>query len=185
MWNTYLWLIAAVKFRYPLSYNVKLNIGVGSDLDVYRNCICIWTDQQWEDFYHEWYRKGPGNYSSGSKRYIWKNSNGNGTMTLPLGCHYIWCSTYWEVNLLTFPTLYSQMSDREFLIRVSYMEIYNEEINDLFAVENQKLQIHESLEVGFWNLLCNFNEFSYIYWITFFFPSCSVVYLFLASRRKL
>ncbi|KAF2324234.1 hypothetical protein GH714_010965 [Hevea brasiliensis] len=38
------------------------------------------------------------------------------------------------------------MSDREFLIRVSYMEIYNEEINDLFAVENQKLQIHESLE---------------------------------------
>lgn len=40
-----------------------------------------------------------------------------------------------------------QMSDREFLIRVSYMEIYNEEINDLFAVENNKLPIHESLEV--------------------------------------
>ncbi|KAI3672691.1 hypothetical protein L6452_38788 [Arctium lappa] len=39
-------------------------------------------------------------------------------------------------------------TDREFLIRVSYMEIYNEEINDLFAVENQKLQIHESLEHG-------------------------------------
>lgn len=28
------------------------------------------------------------------------------------------------------------------------MEIYNEDINDLFAVENQKLQIHESLEVS-------------------------------------
>ena len=41
-----------------------------------------------------------------------------------------------------------QSTDREFLIRVSYMEIYNEEINDLFAVENQKLQIHESLEVS-------------------------------------
>ncbi|XP_059636813.1 kinesin-like protein KIN-7N isoform X2 [Cornus florida] len=39
-------------------------------------------------------------------------------------------------------------TDREFLIRVSYMEIYNEEINDLFAVENQKLQIHESFERG-------------------------------------
>ncbi|XAR61991.1 Plus-end-directed kinesin ATPase [Bertholletia excelsa] len=39
-------------------------------------------------------------------------------------------------------------TDREFLIRVSYMEIYNEEINDLFAVENQKLPIHESLERG-------------------------------------
>ncbi|OIW20876.1 hypothetical protein TanjilG_24954 [Lupinus angustifolius] len=41
-----------------------------------------------------------------------------------------------------------RMSDREFLIRVSYMEIYNEEINDLLTVENQKLQIHESLERG-------------------------------------
>ncbi|GKV10403.1 hypothetical protein SLEP1_g21771 [Rubroshorea leprosula] len=40
------------------------------------------------------------------------------------------------------------MSDREFLIRVSYMEIYNEEINDLLSLENQKLQIHESLERG-------------------------------------
>ncbi|XVE95056.1 hypothetical protein REPUB_Repub02eG0063700 [Reevesia pubescens] len=40
------------------------------------------------------------------------------------------------------------ISDREFLIRVSYMEIYNEEIIDLFTVENQKLQIHESLERG-------------------------------------
>ncbi|KAK1406689.1 hypothetical protein QVD17_38297 [Tagetes erecta] len=39
-------------------------------------------------------------------------------------------------------------TDREFLIRVSYMEIYNEEINDLFAVENHKLHIHESLERG-------------------------------------
>lgn len=48
------------------------------------------------------------------------------------------------------------MSDREFLIRVSYMEIYNEEINDLFVVENQKLQIHESLEVGYWHFLTIF-----------------------------
>ncbi|XP_021906399.1 kinesin-like protein KIN-7N isoform X2 [Carica papaya] len=40
------------------------------------------------------------------------------------------------------------ISDREFLIRVSYMEIYNEEINDLLTLENQKLQIHESLERG-------------------------------------
>ncbi|XP_059460759.1 kinesin-like protein KIN-7N [Corylus avellana] len=45
-------------------------------------------------------------------------------------------------------TKIQMISDREFLVRVSYMEIYNEEINDLFAVENQKLQIHESLERG-------------------------------------
>ncbi|GAB2293750.1 hypothetical protein Dimus_027963 [Dionaea muscipula] len=40
------------------------------------------------------------------------------------------------------------INGREFLIRVSYMEIYNEEINDLLVVDNQKLQIHESLERG-------------------------------------
>ncbi|XP_057849387.2 kinesin-like protein KIN-7L isoform X2 [Cryptomeria japonica] len=40
------------------------------------------------------------------------------------------------------------ITDREFLIRVSYMEIYNEEINDLLAHENQKLQVHENLERG-------------------------------------
>lgn len=28
------------------------------------------------------------------------------------------------------------------------MEIYNEEINDLLAPDNRKLQIHENLEVG-------------------------------------
>jgi hypothetical protein len=41
-----------------------------------------------------------------------------------------------------------QADDREFLIRVSYMEIYNEEINDLLTIEGQKLRIHESLEVS-------------------------------------
>lgn len=40
------------------------------------------------------------------------------------------------------------ISDREFLIRVSYLEIYNEEINDLLAPENKKLQVHENLERG-------------------------------------
>lgn len=35
------------------------------------------------------------------------------------------------------------------------MEIYNEDINDLFAVENQKLQIHESLEVIYWQIIWN------------------------------
>ncbi|XP_047307060.1 kinesin-like protein KIN-7O [Impatiens glandulifera] len=38
--------------------------------------------------------------------------------------------------------------DREFLLRMSYMEIYNEEINDLLAPEHQKLQVHESIERG-------------------------------------
>lgn len=37
--------------------------------------------------------------------------------------------------------------DREFLLRMSYMEIYNEEINDLLVPEHRKLQIHESIEV--------------------------------------
>ncbi|TVU09549.1 hypothetical protein EJB05_43032 [Eragrostis curvula] len=38
--------------------------------------------------------------------------------------------------------------DREFLLRMSYMEIYNEEINDLLVPEHRKLQIHESPERG-------------------------------------
>ncbi|KAL8162959.1 hypothetical protein V2J09_014448 [Rumex salicifolius] len=38
--------------------------------------------------------------------------------------------------------------NREFLLRMSYMEIYNEEINDLLAPEHRRLQIHESLERG-------------------------------------
>ncbi|KAL6012176.1 hypothetical protein ACLOJK_002654 [Asimina triloba] len=37
--------------------------------------------------------------------------------------------------------------DREFLLRMSYMEIYNEDINDLLAPEHRKLQIHESIEI--------------------------------------
>lgn len=41
-----------------------------------------------------------------------------------------------------------QEMDREFLLRMSYMEIYNEEINDLLAPEHRKLQIHESVERG-------------------------------------
>ncbi|CAN6166983.1 unnamed protein product [Urochloa humidicola] len=38
--------------------------------------------------------------------------------------------------------------DREFLVRMSYMEIYNEDINDLLVPEHRKLQIHESTEKG-------------------------------------
>ncbi|CAI9099661.1 OLC1v1036517C1 [Oldenlandia corymbosa var. corymbosa] len=38
--------------------------------------------------------------------------------------------------------------DREFLLRMSYLEIYNEEINDLLAPEHRRLQIHESIERG-------------------------------------
>jgi centromeric protein E len=41
-----------------------------------------------------------------------------------------------------------QADEREFLIRVSYMEIYNEEINDLLTLEGQKLKIRESLDVS-------------------------------------
>lgn len=40
-----------------------------------------------------------------------------------------------------------KVMEREFLLRMSYMEIYNEEINDLLAPEHRKLQIHESIEV--------------------------------------
>ncbi|CAN6372326.1 unnamed protein product [Urochloa humidicola] len=41
-----------------------------------------------------------------------------------------------------------KMDDREFLVRVSYMEIYNEDINDLLLLEGRKLAIKENLERG-------------------------------------
>ncbi|RZC79023.1 hypothetical protein C5167_003243 [Papaver somniferum] len=46
-----------------------------------------------------------------------------------------------------FRTIQEDM-DREFLLRMSYMEIYNEEINDLLAPEHRKLQNHESIDRG-------------------------------------
>ncbi|CAN8259873.1 unnamed protein product [Cochlearia groenlandica] len=46
-----------------------------------------------------------------------------------------------------FDTIYQDVS-REFLLRMSYLEIYNEDINDLLAPEHRKLQIHENLEKG-------------------------------------
>ncbi|XP_057548891.1 kinesin-like protein KIN-7O isoform X2 [Amaranthus tricolor] len=41
-----------------------------------------------------------------------------------------------------------EVPDREFLLRMSYLEIYNEEINDLLVPEHRRLQIHESLDRG-------------------------------------
>ena len=38
--------------------------------------------------------------------------------------------------------------EREFLLRVSYMEIYNETVNDLLAPDQKNLQIHESKQRG-------------------------------------
>lgn len=44
--------------------------------------------------------------------------------------------------------LLNKAADREFLLRMSYMEIYNEDIKDLLAPGEQKLQVHESKESG-------------------------------------
>eukprot|EP01087_Luapelamoeba_hula_P022744 TRINITY_DN8230_c0_g1_i2.p1 TRINITY_DN8230_c0_g1~~TRINITY_DN8230_c0_g1_i2.p1 ORF type:complete len:716 (+),score=133.91 TRINITY_DN8230_c0_g1_i2:101-2248(+) len=41
-----------------------------------------------------------------------------------------------------------QTPEREFLLRVSYMEIYNEIINDLLSPQNTNLKIHENTEDG-------------------------------------
>lgn len=37
--------------------------------------------------------------------------------------------------------------NNEFLLRVSYLEIYNETIRDLLAPENDNLKIHENKQV--------------------------------------
>ncbi|OAY65182.1 Kinesin-related protein 4, partial [Ananas comosus] len=75
---------------------------------------------------------------------------------IPLSVHDLFHSIQEVVSLL-FLSLICFLSthcsachpiDREFLVRMSYMEIYNEEINDLLAPEHRKLQIHENLERG-------------------------------------
>jgi len=44
--------------------------------------------------------------------------------------------------------LIQESEDKEFLLRVSYLEIYNEVITDLFNTENTNLKIHETSEKG-------------------------------------
>jgi len=46
--------------------------------------------------------------------------------------------------------LCGQTYDREFLIRVSYLEIYQECIRDLFKPEDDDLKLHEHPEQGFY-----------------------------------
>lgn len=50
-------------------------------------------------------------------------------------------------TMVFFFSLNPKDASREFLLRMSYLEIYNEDINDLLAPEHRKLQIHENLEV--------------------------------------
>lgn len=69
------------------------------------------------------------------------------------------------MSLLLFIILPSQLShgtvknaSREFLLRVSYIEIYNEMIRDLLAPENNDLKILEDKHVSFHLIdlqLCN------------------------------
>ncbi|KAK8966075.1 Kinesin-like protein NACK1 [Platanthera guangdongensis] len=71
--------------------------------------------------------------TSSGKTYTMRGS-ANEPGIIPLSVHELFCSI-------------QEKMDREFLLRMSYMEIYNEEINDLLAPEHRKLQIHESLEI--------------------------------------
>ena len=59
----------------------------------------------------------------------------------------MWCG-YCRDGLIYWVWVSEQTDDREFLVRVSYMEIYNEEINDLLTLEGRRLPIKENLEVN-------------------------------------
>jgi len=49
----------------------------------------------------------------------------------------------------TLCALRRQCTDREFLLRVSYMEIYNEAIRDLLQPSHDNLKIHENANVRY------------------------------------
>ena len=49
----------------------QLDVDVEVDLcGIFRNCICLWTDQQWQDLHHEWLWIWSRNHSSGCQRCI-------------------------------------------------------------------------------------------------------------------
>lgn len=53
----------------------------------------------------------------------------------------------WATQLLCAASSHTQTPEREFLLRVSYLEIYNEEIRDLLCPSSTKLEIREDIEV--------------------------------------
>lgn len=67
---------------------------------------------------------------------------------------------------------------------MSYMEIYNEEINDLLAPEHRKLQIHENLEVY---SLCDASIMVFQHLNDYRFSLCSFSeeYMLLGCEKKL
>lgn len=135
-------------------------------LTAFRDCICVWSNEQWQDIYHERFRWWSRDYSSSSQRSFWQDTEGKGK-------HLSLAKMLWLEHLpslLSFLMIgvWTQIADREFLIRVSYMEIYNEDINDLLSVRNQKLTIHESLEVSFLTYNSCHSNFS-MHALTFYF----------------
>ena len=47
-----------------------------------------------------------------------------------------------------FKIIQSNSADKQFLVRASYLELYNEEIRDLFSKNSKKLEIKERSDVG-------------------------------------
>ncbi|KAJ0179183.1 hypothetical protein K1T71_004895 [Dendrolimus kikuchii] len=50
-----------------------------------------------------------------------------------------------QMAVLNLFKLIKNIPDRDFLVRVSYIEIYNETVKDLFNVEKEQIKIHETL----------------------------------------
>ncbi|KAK3446571.1 hypothetical protein EUGRSUZ_A02254, partial [Eucalyptus grandis] len=112
-------------------FNGKLSFPLGRAIDFYVGFRHFLLELFEEEFFRTVFAYGQTN---SGKTHTMRGSKGEPGV-IPLSVYDLFDSINKEVG-------------REFLLRMSYMEIYNEEINDLLAPEHRKLQIHENLERG-------------------------------------
>lgn len=64
------------------------------------------------------------------------------------------------------------MADREFLLRVSYLEVYNEVVRDLLAPDSDDLSIHEDRQVGVEDILIHMESCVFLILLSLSFDDC-------------
>ena len=99
------------------------------------------ADQQREDAHNDGQQPEPWRHSAGGPGHLQLRAK---------GAPPVFARRRAPPPILTLRAARGQTYDREFLIRVSYLEIYQECIRDLFKPEDDDLKLHEHPEQGFY-----------------------------------
>lgn len=110
-----------------------------------RNHICIWTDVFWKNLYHDGGWAHSWCHPSGCGRRFPNHQKCNKCLTFYLFNSYSTHSVFFRLMFL----FCSKCPKKEFLLRVSYMEIYNETVTDLLvdSWKRKPLEIRETINV--------------------------------------